>query len=973
MLQFEQPLLLLLLLPIGVLVYLTWKGISLSYPTLQRRLILICRLLLFTLIILALAGTTWAQPVSRQATVFVGDISASTGSQRSFIEQWISNAIKHKRPDDQVGIVAVGHNALVEQSVTSRIDFAHFESSPDTNYTDLAAGLRLAAAILPTDSQRHIVLLTDGQQNLEDAIQEAQLLQQEGIRLDIVPLPNANGQEARIDDLQAPTNLHINEHFVLHLKSYSTIAQKATLRIYLDNSLLSEQSIQLAVGQQDFSINMLTPSSGFHTFHVTLQAPYDTLIQNNEASAFVNVQGPPVVLVVEGQPSSGQNIVSALQATGMQVETGTPESVPISLDSLAKYSAVVLADVPAALLGNTRMQLLQSFVRDLGHGLIVSGGPNSYSLGSYANTPLEQTLPVRMDIPQHKETPSIAVVLIIESLEADIPINISKEAAKGVVGLLTSRDMVGISGGYGTLSIPMQAIQDRSKIDKAIESLNPTDPTSYVPDLVNAAHTLQSLHTQIKHIILLGDGDAYDSAYASVVSKIADEGITVSTVATNSLLPQDFATMQQIASSGKGRYYQADNPTAIPQILLQETEHAALRSIINQTFNPAIVNDHPILTGLNGLPQLNGYIATTPKSTGQMVLVSPLDDPVLAVWQYGLGRVVAWTSDALGLWTKDWLTWNNAARWWANLVTWTLPAPSDSALTVNGKFVNGMGQLTVDLNTAVPVGATQQQLQVHIVGPSPDNVQQTITLQPIAPERWAGSFPASQVGSYFLQATWQASANGASGTTRKLSTQTGLIVAYSPEYRTQGTDLRFLKLLARAGGGALLDANNAATAFSQKLVSTSAPIPITFWLLMLAALLLPIDIAARRLTSLEFLAEGYKWVMVHLKIGNTAQLATSAGELPIDTTVTVLDRLRTQRRRSRGSKADQAEKHPLHKKKATQAKSSGTEIANANLTVESETRPTTKASKPTQSAQSEEVSMVAKLVEAKRKRQQKSE
>src|SRR5215469_6466619 len=240
MLTIEQPLLLLIFIPIGILVYLTWRRMPLPYPAFQRGLILICRLLLFMLIILALAGPEWAQAVHRQTTVFVGDISDSTNTQRPFIEQYISNALKHKQPDDQVGIVAIGRNALVEQSLQSQIDFAHFQSAPDTNYTDLAAGLRLAAAILPTDSQRHIVLLTDGQQNLEDAIQEAQLLQQEGIRLGIVPLPSANGQEARIDDLQAPTNLHTNEHFVLHLKLFSTTEQKATLRIYLDNSLLSE-------------------------------------------------------------------------------------------------------------------------------------------------------------------------------------------------------------------------------------------------------------------------------------------------------------------------------------------------------------------------------------------------------------------------------------------------------------------------------------------------------------------------------------------------------------------------------------------------------------------------------------------------------------------------------------------------------------------------------------------------------------
>src|SRR5919108_3348810 len=234
MLTFEQPLLLLLLLPVGILVYFTWRNMSLPYPAPQRRLILISRLLLFTLVIAALAGASWSQPVGRQATIFVGDISSSTDSQRAFIEQWITAAIKHKQPDDQVGIVAVGRNALVEQSVKEQIDFSRFESTPDTNYTDLAAGLRLAAAILPQDSERRIVLLSDGQQNLEDALQEAQLLQQEGIRIDVVPLPAFNGPEARIDGLNAPSILHTNERFLLHARFFSTVAQRVTLHLYLD-------------------------------------------------------------------------------------------------------------------------------------------------------------------------------------------------------------------------------------------------------------------------------------------------------------------------------------------------------------------------------------------------------------------------------------------------------------------------------------------------------------------------------------------------------------------------------------------------------------------------------------------------------------------------------------------------------------------------------------------------------------------
>jgi hypothetical protein len=133
MLVFEQPLLLLLLIPICILVLLTWRRMSLPFPRSQRYLILASRLALFTLIVSALAGATLSLPISRQAVVFVGDISASTAPQQAFIEQWINDAIRHKRPDDQVGIVAVGRNALVEQSVRTQIDFSQFESTPDTN------------------------------------------------------------------------------------------------------------------------------------------------------------------------------------------------------------------------------------------------------------------------------------------------------------------------------------------------------------------------------------------------------------------------------------------------------------------------------------------------------------------------------------------------------------------------------------------------------------------------------------------------------------------------------------------------------------------------------------------------------------------------------------------------------------------------------------------------------------------------
>ena len=873
MLTFEQPLLLLLLIPIGMLVLLTWRRMTLPFPRPQRYMILACRIALFTLIVSALAGAALSLPISRQAVVFVGDISASTVPQRAFMEQWINNAIQHKRPDDQVGIVAVGRNALVEQSVRTRIDFSQFESTPDTGYTDLAAGLRLAAAILPNDSERRIVLLSDGQQNLEDALQEAQLLRQEGIRLDIVPLPAFSGPEARVDGFAAPSTLHTNERFQLHARLFSSVAQPVTLRLYLDQTLLLQESLHLVVGEQEVTFNLKAPPVGFHSYRITMDAAQDTISQNNEAAAFVDVQGPPNVLIIEGRAGAGQNIAAALRATKNNVTVGTPADVPVTLEGLANYSAVVLADVPAADLGTTRMQVLQTFVRDLGRGLVVSGGENSYGVGGYAGTPLEETLPVKMDIPQHKETPSIAVVLIIESLENNTGVNISKEAAKGVVSLLTPRDYIGVSAAFGSLVIPMQHVTNRTIIDKTIDAMVPDDPQSYMPDLVAAENALRHTDAKIKHVILLGDGDATDS-YAAQVLKMANEHISVSVVGTNIGSYGDLTMMQEIAAWGKGRFYRADNPSAIPQILLNETHEAARRATIEEPFVPAIITSHPILTGLGTLPQLNGYVATTPKPAAQQVLISHLDDPVLAVWQYGLGRVAAWTSDALGLWTASWLSWSEAARWWANLVTWTLPPP-ESQLIVNGEIAGGNGHIIVDLpsGTTATAGVASQQVQARII--APDRLQQTVTLQPSAPGRWEGNFPTTQVGVYLMRVTWQARNSSNTGFSSQLSTTSGLVVPYSPEFQTSGTDVHFLNLLAHAGSGTMLGANDYAAAFAQNVPPVYAALPITFWLFALAALLLPVDIALRRLSSLEFLVVGYQWVASHVKLRKAAQTEES--------------------------------------------------------------------------------------------------
>jgi hypothetical protein len=217
-------------------------------------------------------------------------------------------------------------------------------------------------------------------------------------------------------------------------------------------------------------------------------------------------------------------------------------------------------------------------------------------------------------------------------------------------------------------------------------------------------------------------------------------------------------------------------------------------------------------------------------------------------------------------------------------------------MDINGQVVGDKGQLIVDLppGTGENAGSIQQ-AQAHII--APDESQQTISLQQTAADRWEGSFPTTQVGAYLIQVTWRAAGKNGENS---LTTQTGLVVPYSPEYQTQGTDMRFLTLLAQAAKGSLQGPNDTSKVWDIPLAPVSQTVPLTFWLLALAALLLPLDIAARRLASIEFLTVAYKWVLAHLRPAQ-AQLkgANTIAETPA---ISSLSNIRT-RREQRKSRA----------------------------------------------------------------------
>jgi len=817
-----------------VLVFLTWWRLAPPLPPRRARLSLGLRVLIILLLTASLAGFEFQTSPPQQSLVVVADLSASTQSAVDTETATVQRILAGRHSGDRVGVISFGRDPQVEVNVGTDPQFSEFQSRPNPNYTDLASALQLAGSLLPTDTRRHIVIVSDGRANMGDAVAEARLLRAEGVRVDTVALAVPLGTEAYVDRLQVPSTLNQGEQAQATAVVVSNTPTAATVRWYLDHTLLSVAQVSLVNGETTLTQTVKPTQPGFHAIRVTIDPTLDTYSENNVGEALVQVVGPPRVLVVEQSPGDAAGLESALTSTGILYNAITPDRLPKTAADLAAYQSVVLVDIPAASLGVDGMALLQAATRDLGTGLVVIGGADSYGPGGYAGTTLEATLPVQIQIPQNMKKPPVAVMLVLETTESPEGDQVLRGAAEAVIDQLTPRDYVGITNGTnGTAVVPLTQLTNKAELKSTIEKMQLGDPGSYVPDLNTAADQLAASKAGLKHIILLGDGDAVAADYQTVVTAIHKKQITVSTVAAGSFgtNPQ---LMRQIAQWGGGTFYQSNSVRDVPQIFLKETNEALKPWIVEGTFAPHLASLLEALPGVPvaSFPSLTGYVATTPRAAADVILQSPTNDPVLATWEYGLGRVMAWTSDAQGRWTADLLRWPNANRFFGDVVRYSLPQAGDPALQLETQV---QGDHTHLLVTAPNVSGSS----VAVGTVTPDLSDRQLTLATTGPGRFEADLPTDQVGSYLLNVTQSA------GGVVKHTNTFGLVVPYSPEYRDLGTDQISLRAIARAGGGALL--TDPAQVYTVPVPTAVAPQALDELLLVLAILLFPIDVALRRL------------------------------------------------------------------------------------------------------------------------------
>jgi uncharacterized membrane protein len=849
----------LALLPIALAVTLLLSsGSRRRIGAARRRAALLVRTVLIAALVFALAGFQLVLPVDRLATVFVVDLSDSVGQPgRTAAIDYLRQSLALMPRDDVAGVVAFGKDALVERLPAEVRELDTIASTPVQGATDVGAALRLAAALFPDDAQKRIVLLSDGNDTTGEGQSEAALAAARGIQVQTHVIGLGGQDEVLVDRVSSPTIAHLGEEVEVGATITSTVDQPATVRLFADGSLVATQSVGLVAGQTAVTFRVKPTEAGFHIFRVVVEAGRDTFSQNDRGDSDTIVKGEPRTLVAAGNPDVAAQLVAALKKERQKVDVVVPEAIPAELQGLASYDTVVLVDVPRTRLTDRQMQALQVFVRDIGRGLVMIGGPHTYGAGGFAKTPLEESLPVDMGVRDRQKQPDVALVVVIDqsgsmdachcnSFDRGVgsqiagvrKVDIGKEAILRAVAAMSPSDQLGVVGfnqaaHWAIHTAPLGQIGD---VGSKISGINPGGQTNIFAGLDEAVKSLENTTATRRHIILFTDGWSSSGAYDQIIARMKAAGITLSTVGAGG---GSAPILAGLAREGGGRYYPAPNPASIPDIFLKETQQVSGQQIVEEPFHPIQTGDSPILRGLSaGFPTLLGYNGTTAKAAAQTVLVTARDDPLLAQWQYGLGRSVAWTSDSTGRWAKDWIAWPGFSRFFSQLVGWTFPGEESGG--IEARFDSQGGQTTLHVESVESDGSPRDffATTATVVGPSLSPVQ--VTLPQVAPGVYETSLGELDAGAYAIRLSQIRP--GSSPIARTV----GLVAPSAAEYRSLGANQPFLAALRAATGGAVVD--DPAAVWRHDLASTRSFSDLWPALLVLALLLWPLDIALRRVS-----------------------------------------------------------------------------------------------------------------------------
>ncbi|MFJ7970576.1 VWA domain-containing protein [Psychrobacillus sp. NPDC096389] len=825
-LRVDQPLWLLLFVPIVIYFMWTWKKEKKVFRK-EGKVVFFLRLVAILCLVLGLTNPYLLLPIKEEQVLFLIDRSASVQGTNNQVTTFIEQSLDSRKNTQLVGVYTFAEDFQSEVSLTAgEVNLPVFTPMKAPGNTDIARALQLATGIVEPSKATRIVLFTDGLET-SGAVQD-ELLKIAGgnVTIDVVQLERVSSEDVAITSFETPPVAFEGEQQQLNVQLEATTNTTGELLLYENDQLLSREQITLEQGSNSFTFRNASTGEGLLKYEVQVVVNGDGLIENNKLTSVTNVESSPHLLVVT-HDGNHSNIPTVIDQAAIQTDVIDANALPFDLSNYLSYDAIIFDNVPGHVVGEQKMTVIEQAVKNFGVGFMMVGGTNSFGLGGYFKTPIEKLLPVEMEIKGKHQLPSLGLVIVMDrsGSMSGSKFDYAKEAAARSVEMLREGDTLGF---IAFDDRPWEIIETAPLLDKqtaldTILSVGVGGGTEIYSSLALAYENLAPLKLQRKHVILLTDGQsASNGDYQTLIEEGAKDLVTVSTVAVGQ--DADRGLLESLAEMGGGTFYDVVDESTIPAIMSTETAMISRTYIEDNPFYPIIYGD-AAWTSLftDGVPQMNAYIATTPKQTASIIAESEKEDPVLVEWMYGLGRTMAFTSDSTGAWSGDFARWNRWGDFWNTAVSRLLPAYSEVPFTIQ-KASDGSYTVTD------PSGKSSF-LEVAAVNEKGEELP--ITSEPLAPGKSRVTVE-SDPGLVFFRVSNEQDA----------VYQAGISIPYSEEYKVQKPNTNKLEMIANRAGGKIL--TEASDVFRTIDLKSSERQSIQQMLIFAAIVLFFIDITIRR-------------------------------------------------------------------------------------------------------------------------------
>ena len=932
MLRFDHPQMLWLAALALPLLVLGWRAMT-GMDRVRRIVALGLRSLLIIAIAFMLAAPRMVQEHDDLTVIGLLDISGSVQrfadlppiagdtpdepvrrSNIEYLRRWFRQATQLRTPDDRFGLIVFDGRAIAISTPTRA---RYTDDNLDTQLaegTNIAEALRLGLAMFPADTAKRLVLVTDGNEtagSAVDAIRQTFATRDsrftiDDFRLDnpaaapapAPPAPAANRHSSiPVDVLPIAYNVR-GDVQVLRVESPpgALAGQTVTVRIVLQSTTATAGTLTLRREGEEVDLNGTadgtsrrvdvpegqsvqlaqvtlgqTPINRFEAIFEPDDAAVDLLPDNDRAEAFTATPSKGSVLIIDERGLAETNaIASILSAADLPVSVQPPEQLPRDLLSMQNYDLVILDNVSASVVPQPQREMLARYVNDLGGGLIMVGGDNSFGAGGWNNTPVEDVMPVEMDPSKELRLPSAALVLVLDkSGSMNQPVagarasqqQIANEGAALAIESLRSDSLVGVVtfDMAPKTTIPLQPNDNPAKLAAEVRAISAEGGTNMPPAIRRAYEMLRNVKAEKKRIVCMSDGRSHSNDYDEVLALLKADNIQLSAIAVGD--DADEETMQRIAEIGGGDFYAVRDPRTLPRVLVDSVQVINKPLLKETPFTPQVLATGSTLTaGMSGSPILNGVVITSPRKDPKVSLemVTPDGEPLLAHWQAGMGRAAAFTSSQprRGTWAASWADWPTASTFWTQLArTIARPAMNTDAellATIDGERLNISYEITGGVTSAQNPGqaATSPDsrlldyLQVAGSIYAPDGTTSPVRLRQTAPGRYEANVEAPLAGNYIV------ALNPRQGSRALPPAIGGASKSTSPEFRRYRSNIGLLDEIAEATGGRRLDMNEptAVNLFDRtNMPHSESSLPIWPVILLWTLALMLLDVACRRI------------------------------------------------------------------------------------------------------------------------------